>query len=239
MCIRDSVNVGCAGAANLTVYTTNGDALGTSNRHLQFIVNGGAPQDVTFQGQYDWVHPVGTAVSLTGFNQGSSNTIYVTANASAGAPDVDWIEVTNTGGTCGTSVTGTCDESKWVETAITNQGSANAGNDGDLTTRYTTNRAMANGDWYQVDMTGTVYLSGIALNNSATSPNDYAAKVDVYTSNDANTWNKIVSGATGSTITTINFTKTLTRYVKVQINTVNSNNNYWSIGELQSTCATQ
>ena len=45
------VNVACAGTANLTVYTTNGDAIGTTNRHLSFIVNGGAPQDVAFHGR--------------------------------------------------------------------------------------------------------------------------------------------------------------------------------------------
>jgi hypothetical protein len=95
------VNVACAGAANLTVYTTNGDAVNTYNRHFSFIVNGGAPQDVAFAGAADWSHPVGQAISLTGFNQGTNNTIYVTATGSNGAPDLDWIEITNTGGACG------------------------------------------------------------------------------------------------------------------------------------------
>ncbi|HVU49784.1 MAG TPA: discoidin domain-containing protein, partial [Polyangia bacterium] len=233
------VNVACAGTANLTIYTTNGDVVGTTARHLSFIVNGGAPQDVTFTGANDWSHPAGQAVTLSGFNAGTNNTIYVTATGSAGAPDVDWIEVTNTGGACATtSVTGTCDESKWVESSNVNDGTEAAGNDGSLTTRFTTGRAMKGGDYYQADMTGTVYLSGIVLNNQQTSSSDYPASVDVYSSNDGSSWNKIVSGAAGGTTTTISFTKTLMRYVRVQINAANSNNNYWSIGELQTTCST-
>jgi hypothetical protein len=233
-----NVNVACAGTATVSVYTTNGDAVGSTSRHLQFMVNGGAPQDFAFPGAADWKHPVGMNVSLSGFNAGSNNTIYVTASGSNGAPDLDWIEITNTGGACGSSVSGTCDESKWVESSSANSGSEGAGNDGNLGTRFTTNRAMQVGDYYKVDMTGTVYLSGIVLNNSQTSPNDYAAKVDVYSSNDGSTWNKIVTGATGGTTTTIPFTKTLMRYMKVQISQANSNNNYWSIGELQTTCTT-
>jgi hypothetical protein len=234
-----NVNVACAGSATLTVYTTNGDNGGTA-RHLSFIVNGGSAQDVAFVGANDWSHPVGAAVTLSGFNQGTNNTIYVTASASAGAPDLDWIEITNTGGACNnTSVSGTCDESKWIESASVNSSTAPAGNDGNLGTRFTTNRAMAVGDSYTVDMTGTVYLSGIVLNNQNVGQNDYAAKFDVYSSNDGSNWSKIVSAAPGATTTTITFTKTLMRYVRVQINTANTNNNWWSIGELQSTCATQ
>jgi hypothetical protein len=233
------VNVACAGTANLTIFTTNGDAIGTFNRHLSFIVNGGAPQDVAFQGANDWKHPVGTSISLSGFNQGTNNTIYVTASSSTGAPDLDWIEITNTGGSCmQSSVTGTCDESKWVETSNVNAINAIAGNDGSLSTRWTTNRAMQVGDYYQFDMTGTAYLTGLVLNNSQTSSSDYAAKYDVSTSNDGTNWSKIVTAAPGATVTTINFTKTLARYVRVQVNTVNPSNGWFSIGELQTTCAT-
>ena len=86
-------------------------------------------------------------------------------------------------------------------------------------------------------MTGTVYVSGIVLNNSQTSSTDFAPKVDVYYSNDASSWTKIASGVAGSATTTIPFTKTLMRYVKVQISGANTSN-WWSIGELQSTCST-
>jgi hypothetical protein len=234
------VNVACAGTANLTIYTTNGDAVGTYNRHLSFIVNGGAPQDVAFQGNYDWSHPVGQAVSLSGFNQGTNNTVYVTATGTDGAPDVDWIEVTNVGGACGNSVTGTCDQTKWVESASVNSSQAGQGDDGNFTTRYTTATAMAAGDNYTVDMTGTVYLSGIVLNNNSdSSTGDFAASYDVYSSNDGSNWTKIVSGYTGSLTTTIPFTKTLMRYVRVQINSTGGSTNWWSIGEFQTTCATQ
>jgi hypothetical protein len=235
------VNAACAGTANLVIYTTNGDAVGTYNRQLSFIVNGGSPQTVTFEGQNDWSHPVGTTISLSGFNQGTNNTLYITAAASGGAPDVDWIEIVNAGGACSnTSVTGTCDQSKWVESANVNSSTASLGDDGNFSTRYTTGAAMAAGDYYQVDMTGTVYLSGIVLNNNSdASAQDFASTYDVYSSNDGVNWTKMVSGFAGQQTTTIPFTKTLMRYFRVQINNTGGNTSWWSIGELQTTCATQ
>jgi hypothetical protein len=94
------VNVACSGTATLTVYTTNGDAVGSTGRYLQFIVNGGSPQVVSFVGAGDWSNPAGAAVTLSGFNQGANNTIYVTADNTHPAPDLDWIEITNTGAEC-------------------------------------------------------------------------------------------------------------------------------------------
>jgi hypothetical protein len=234
-----NLNAACAGTATVTAYTTNGDAVGTNARHLSFIVNGGMPQDVAFQGANDWSNPVGANVTLSGFNQGTNNTLYVTATGSTGAPDLDWIEITNTGGACSSSVTGTCDESKWIETSNVNASTAHAGNDGDLTTRFTTGRTMAVGDYYQFDMTGTAYLSGIVLNNSQTSSTDYAASYDLYYSNDGSTWTKFVSGVAGGTTTNIPFNRTLMRYVRVQVAAASSGNRWFSIGELQTTCSTQ
>jgi hypothetical protein len=235
-----NVNVACAGTATLTIYTTNGDAVGTSNRHLSFIVNGGAPQDVAFMGALDWSHPVGTNVTLSGFNQGTNNTIYVTASGTTGAPDLDWIEITNTGATCGASmpVPGTCTPTKWIDSANVNAATAPAGHDGNAGTRFTTNRAMLVGDYYELDMTGVVYLQGVMLNNSS-APNDYAASYDVFSSVDGALWTKNATQPGMAGTTNIIFPRTSARYLKVQVNTVRAGA-VFSIGELQASgCALQ
>ena len=139
-------------------------------------------------------------------------------------------------GTTGIAATGgACTASAWNKTASVNAATAAAGLDGNLTTRFTTGRTMAVGDFYQVDFTGPVYLTGITLNNSQTSGNDYAARYDVYASLDGASWSKIVTGAAGApSATTISFGKTQTRYLKVQVNTANTSGAYFSIGELQA-----
>jgi hypothetical protein len=226
------VNVACGGTNTLVVFTTNGQPVGDMSRHLNFVVNGGSPVNVAFAGANDWSNPVGANVTLSGFNAGTSNTIYITGDANNPAPDVDWIEIINSGTTCAAAATGTCTESAWIESASANNGGASAGDDGNTATRYTTNRAMAVGDYYQVDFTGPVFLTSIKLDNTNDgSANDFASKFDLYASMDGSSWSKIVSGAAGSAnSTTISFPKTQMRYARVQINTTGSTN-YWSIGE--------
>jgi hypothetical protein len=235
-----SVNVACAGTANLVIYTTNGDPVGTSNRHLQFIVNGGAPQDRVFPGAGDWSNPAGTTVSLSGFNAGTNNTIYVTANSTAPAPDVDWLEIVNTGTSCQAAATGTCNKAGWTETASVNSSNAASGDDGSYSTRFTTGRAMAVGDYYQVTFGGTVYLDSITLDNTQVGSNDYAAAVDLYGSTDGTTFDTMpFATGTGSSHMTISFSKRLVKAVRAKVKTANSNGNWWSIGEFDAACTLQ
>ncbi|HVZ74589.1 MAG TPA: discoidin domain-containing protein, partial [Polyangia bacterium] len=232
-----NVNVAQAGVANLVIYTTNGDAIGTNGRYLRFRVNGGTNQDLAFPGNNDWSNPVGTTISLSGFNQGTNNTIYVTADDTHAAPDLDWIEIVNSSAGVNIVTTGTCDETKWKETASVNSSTAGSGNDDNLSTRFTTGRAMAAGDYYQVDFGGIVKLSQVTLDNSQTSSSDYPATYKLLGSTDGTNFNiTLAASATGGTKATMTFPVQAIRAIRVQIITANANSNWWSIGELNTAC---
>jgi len=155
----------------------------------------------------------------------------------AGAGGAAGSGTAGTGGGAGTIVD-SCDRSHWTETASINAGSAPLGADGDLVTRYTTSRPMLAGDYYQVDFTGTVFLTAVTLNDSQTSPSDYAVKYDLYSSPNGATWTKFASGPGVVSSTTISFAKTSMRYIRVQVATANPNAGlYFSIEEFQVACS--
>jgi hypothetical protein len=234
-----NVNVALGGTNNLVVYYTNGDAA-SLNRYLRFKVNGSANQDIAVAGINDWNNPMGVTISLSGFNAGSNNTIYVTADDTHAAPDLDWIEIVNTSTGSSVATTGTCDESKWTESANVNASTAPAGNDANNTTRFTTGRAMAANDYYQVDFTGTVKLSQVVIDNTnSSSTNDFPATFKIVGSTDGTNFSTVlkdnVSGAAGSM--TVTFPVSVVRAIRIQIITANSNNNWFSIGELNTACS--
>ena len=118
----------------------------------------------------NWNDPVGYTVSLSGFNQGTNNVIYVTADDTHAAPDLDWIEVINTYSSAGAGASstpggvappaaGTCDRTKWIESSNVSSTNLNSATDGNLTTRWTSGRNSAYGDYFQIDFTGNVTIS--------------------------------------------------------------------------------
>jgi hypothetical protein len=228
------VNVAASGTANLVVYYTNGDAYNLT-RYLQFIVNGGAPQVVPFGGIQDWSHPRGSTVQLTGFKAGSDNTIYVTADATHAAPDLDWIEIVGTNS--GVPATGVCQPSLWSVSASVNGGAAGNLTDGDLAARYTTGRTMQAGDYIQVDFRGLVNIASITLNNTYTSGGDYAAAYSVYTSQDGVNFSStpVMTGAGAQDKTVIPFAQESMRAVRIKVTGATSK--WWSVGELQADCS--
>jgi hypothetical protein len=132
---------------------------------------------------------------------------------------------------------GSCDRAKWVESASVNGGDAPVAADGNTGSRYTTNRTMAVGDYYQIDFTGTVKLSQIVLNNTGTSGNDYPGGYAVFGSADGVTFDStpFVTGAGAANSTVISFAQRSLKAVRVKVTAARSN--YWSIGEFQATCA--
>jgi len=131
-----------------------------------------------------------------------------------------------------------CDRTKWIATASVNPSSAPQGVDGDLSTRFTTGRPMQAGDYYQIDFTGAVHLTGVTSNNTQTSPDDYAANFTVYSSSNGTSWTSVASGPGVRTLTTISFPKTQMRYVRLQVATASPNTGlYFSVGELQVACS--
>jgi hypothetical protein len=228
----NNVSVAAAGAANLVVYYTNGD--GYNVRYLQFVVNGGPPQVKAFGGTDDWNRTMGATITLNGFGPGSMNSIRITGDGVHNPPDLDWIEVLGSSSTL--PPTGICKPSMWNVTASAS-GTAGA-LDGDLATRWTTGRPMTPGDYYQIDFTGTVNLSAITLNNTQTSPNDFAATYALYTSQDGVTFSPtpalMAPGAAGQT--NLMFPQESLRAVRIQVTSVNGTA-WWSIGEVQTNCA--
>jgi hypothetical protein len=141
------------------------------------------------------------------------------------------------GGGAGTVVVDYCDRSHWTATASINAITAPQGEDGNLTTRFTTGRPMQVGDYYQVDFAGTAYLTAVTLNNTQTSPSDYAKSFDLYSSPNGMTWTKFASGPGADNSTTISFAKISMRYIRVQVGTASQNAGlYFSIGEFQVAC---
>jgi hypothetical protein len=236
------VTAAAAGTQSLIVYYTNGDAFNVTGRYLQFVVNGSAPQVKAFGGLQDWSHPRGASITLSGWNAGGSNTVYVTGdNAGDPAPDLDWIEVLGTDSALPT--TGFCTPSLWKVSASVNGSNAGTVIDGG-TDRWSTGRPMQAGDYFQVDFQGMVKLSSITLDNSNGSSTDFPSKFVVFSSQDGTTWGNVpadamvpsASGTSGKTV--INFGVEAVRAVRIQVLTPNSNAGlYWSIGSIQTDCS--
>jgi hypothetical protein len=190
-----------------------------------------------FGGLVDWSHPRGAAISLSGFNAGSNNTITVTADSVHPAPDLDWIEIVNTDSSVPS--TGLCQPSLWNVTASANGTAAAVAVDGNGTNRWTTNRSMQTGDYYQIDFTGNVRLSTLTLDNTNDgSGNDYPATVAVYPSQDGVNFSPsplaTVAGASAKTV--ITFTQESLRAVRIQVLSARTSN-WWSLGEIETDCS--
>ena len=235
-----NVYAGGAGQNQLVLYYADGDC-GSAQRYFNVKVNNGGQQSraVSIVDQGNW-HKVGQAlITLDGFTAGSTNTVTFSGDGTHAAPDLDWIEVIGAPASTAPALTGTCDESKWVETASINTADQGLGNDNNLTTRWTTGRAMAVGDSYKIDFGGTVKLTRLVLNNSQTSGTDYPGQMQLFASQDGTTFESTpfatVNGA--ASITTINFTEKVMKTVKIKISSARATA-WWSIGEVQSVCST-
>ncbi|REK75539.1 discoidin domain-containing protein [Paenibacillus paeoniae] len=99
--------------------------------------------------------------------------------------------------------------------------------DGSLSTRWSTNKAMAPGDHFIVDMKSTETFNGVQIETNRN--NDYARGYEVYVSNDGTTWGSAVASGTGSTKIIVEFDPQTARYIKVV--QTDSASNWWSVSE--------
>ncbi|HTA18860.1 MAG TPA: discoidin domain-containing protein, partial [Polyangia bacterium] len=229
------LNVANNGTNNLIIYYTDGD-LPATTRYLSFVVNGGSPQVKPFGGLNDWSHPRGAAISLNGFTAGSNNTLYVTADPSDPAPDLDWIEVVDSGSSVPS--TGLCQPSLWTVTASVNNGSAGNIVNGNLTDRWTSGTNAA-GAYVQIDFTGNVNLSTITLDNTQDgSTNDFPGTYAVYSSADGVTFSAtpFTTGPGAAKQTIISFTQESVRAIRIANTAANANGSWWSVGEIETDC---
>jgi hypothetical protein len=153
--------------------------------------------------------------------------------------------IAGSGGAAGTNAVNYCDHTQWTATASTGAaqgggGPPSAGIDGDLTTRWATNRPQNNTDYYQVDFGGMVKLTKITLVISPTMyDSDYPQMYAIYGSTDGTTFGT-TPFATGSGIMTpmmpISFTQQTVRAVRVNQTGSNGTGNWWQFAEFQVDC---
>jgi hypothetical protein len=124
------------------------------------------------------------------------------------------------------------DRSEWkvsssVSTEISNPASAI---DGDRRTRWDTGKHQASGEFFQIDLGKEHAVEAIELDYSLSSY-DYPRGYELYVSDDAKNWKRLVSGKGQLSTTKISFAQVKTRYIKIL--QTGSGGNYWSIQELQ------
>lgn len=120
--------------------------------------------------------------------------------------------------------------SSWVVTASGAAGGEGVERmlDGLLTTRWSSGKAMAAGDWIAADFGAEVAFDALFM-NSGTSWGDYARGYAVYVSNNATDWGAPVKGSAASIVADLGMQRA--RYVKVVL-TVGFDS-WWSIAELK------
>ena len=118
-------------------------------------------------------------------------------------------------------------------TASRDNGDANRALDGELSSRWSTGRAMKPGDWFVLDLGVESTIKGLTL-DTRNSSNDYPRGYEVYVSFDGGSWGKpVITGKGTNSITEIKFGKSVrTRFVKI-LQTGSSDSWNWSIHELK------
>ncbi|MEK5447956.1 discoidin domain-containing protein [Paenibacillus sp. FSL R7-0331] len=124
------------------------------------------------------------------------------------------------------------DRSQWkvssnVSTSISNPGGAI---DGDRRTRWDTGKHQASGEYFQIDL-GKAHTVEVVELDYTLSSYDYPRSYELYVSDDAQNWKRVVSGKGQLGMTRISFPQLKTRYIKIL--QTGSGGNYWSIQELQ------
>lgn len=123
------------------------------------------------------------------------------------------------------------DRSGWK---ITTSGSSEAVSnmlDGDLSTRWSSGKLQAPGDWMQIDL-GTEQSFDTLFMNSGTSWGDYAHGYDVFVSNDGENWGEaVVHGKGSSPSIAVSLPMQKARYIKVVL--TSAADSWWSISEVK------
>ncbi|WP_068785473.1 discoidin domain-containing protein [Paenibacillus phocaensis] len=123
------------------------------------------------------------------------------------------------------------DRSEWTLTASSSSESVEHLVDGDLTTRWSSGRVQAPGDWLQIDL-GSEQSFDTLLMNSGTNWGDYAHGYEVYVSADGENWSEPATTGTGTSPSlAVPLGKQQARYVKIVL--TDASDSWWSISELK------
>jgi hypothetical protein len=110
--------------------------------------------------------------------------------------------------------------------------------DGDLATRWSTQKNQDGTDWYQVNFGGPVKLTKITLDNTMIQPDNYPGNYELYGSSNGTTFDTVPIATGRGTINTtvISFPQVTVSAVKIkQVGTLNSIH-WFGICEFQVTC---
>ncbi|WP_367871319.1 discoidin domain-containing protein [Luteolibacter sp. Populi] len=116
--------------------------------------------------------------------------------------------------------------------ASANGGEARRAIDGSSESRYSSNKFMEPGMWFQIELDTETPVTGLVLDTS-TSANDYPRGYEVAVSKDGREWSQpIAKGNDKKAITEILFNPTLAKFIRItQLGSAPGN--FWSIHELQ------
>jgi glucose/arabinose dehydrogenase/mono/diheme cytochrome c family protein len=122
--------------------------------------------------------------------------------------------------------------SRMKVTASINGGEAKNAIDGNGETRYSTNKGMEPGMWFQIELDKETPVTGVIL-NARPSNDDYPRGYELSVSKDGKEWTTIAKGPEDKNpVTEILFKATPAKFIKItQLGTATGN--HWSIHELQ------
>jgi hypothetical protein len=232
-----NVEVRGPGTHVLVVRFTNGD---TKDRSLYVGVNGNDSQAFwwIFKPTGGWDKVSSMALTLSGWRSGSNNSVSLFIDTELDPPDIDRIEILPDPTVAGTNY---CDRSHWEATASVTAGDGSGPRgaiDGDLKTRWASNRPQDGSDWYQLDFGGLVKLAQITLDNTQAYPSDYPGRYAVYGSVDGLSFDSapFVTGDGAQNKTIMTFKERSVRAIKIfQVGSSRAPR-WWQIVELNVGC---
>lgn len=117
-------------------------------------------------------------------------------------------------------------------TASANGGEARRAIDGSAESRYSSNKFMEPGMWFQIELDKETPVTGLQLDTRA-SANDYPRGYEVTVSKDGNEWSQpIAKGDDKGAVTEILFPATPAKFIRIK-QLGSAPGNFWSIHELQ------
>jgi allantoicase len=107
--------------------------------------------------------------------------------------------------------------------------------DGKTTTRWSSGAPPVGGEWFLVDLGAkATHLTKVVLDTTE-STGDFPIAYKLEVSVNGTTFTQVATGA-GADTTTINFTDTSARYIKITETSTAVTTHWWSIHELTLTC---
>jgi glucosylceramidase len=144
------------------------------------------------------------------------------------------------GASCGAAVSGTpLDRSGWTastNTAASGSDAASNAIDGDLSTRFSSEAAQADGMYWEADLGSARTFDELSM-QTPSAPGDYARSYDLEVSDNGRTWTTVASCTGTSDPEVVSFPPQTARYIRV-VNTLlydglsTTTTNSWSIAEL-------